>query len=195
MTLGRGPVTSLIDLHGTAMEEFDRRVKAVRLTDWALPTPCSDWDVHDLVDHLTTEQLWVPHLLGGARVEDLGDRFDGDNLGEEPLATWTVAAREARTAWLAPSALEQRVHLSFGESPAELYLWQMTFDLAVHAWDLARAIGADERLDPDLVRELLTWMKGQEKELAASGLFAEPVQVGEDADPQTRLLALTGRRA
>ena len=64
-------MTDLIDLHGTAMGEFDRRVRAVALTDWALPTPCADWDVHDLVNHLTAEQLWVPHLLGGARVEDL----------------------------------------------------------------------------------------------------------------------------
>ncbi|MBR8743042.1 TIGR03086 family metal-binding protein [Nocardiopsis sp. MG754419] len=185
-------MTALIDLHGTAMDEFDRRVKGVRLTDWALPTPCADWDVHDLVDHLATEQLWVPHLLDGARVEDIGDRFDGDNLGEEPVATWSVAARESRTAWLAPSALQSRVHLSFGEAPAELYLWQMTFDLGVHAWDLARATGADEALDADLVDALYAW--AGEQDLAASGVFAEPIPVSGDADTQTRLLALTGRQ-
>ncbi|MFL1382299.1 maleylpyruvate isomerase N-terminal domain-containing protein, partial [Nocardiopsis protaetiae] len=50
----------LIDLHGIALEEFDRRVRLIRMTDWALPTPCADGDVHDLVAHLTAEQLWVP---------------------------------------------------------------------------------------------------------------------------------------
>lgn len=187
-------MTRLIDLHGTAMEEFDRRVREVELTDWASPTPCTEWDVHDLVDHLTSEQLWVPHLLAGARIEEVGDRFDGDNLGETPATTWSVAAREARTAWVAPSSLDREVHLSFGDVPAEVYLWQMTFDLAVHAWDLARAIGANEDLDPDLVEELYAWTREQHGDLAASGMFDDPVPVPEEADTQTRLLALTGRK-
>ncbi|MFE6449051.1 TIGR03086 family metal-binding protein [Nocardiopsis dassonvillei] len=181
----------LTELHGTAMGEFDRRVREVKLTDWALPTPCADWDVHDLVNHLTTEQLWVPLLLGGARVEEVGDRLDGDNLGEEPITTWEVASREARTAWLAPSSLESTVHLSFGDEPAELYLWQMTFDLTVHAWDLARALGTDERLDPDLVKEVHAWLSDQD--LGPGPMFGAPVEVGPDASPQDRLIARTGR--
>ncbi|WP_433696563.1 TIGR03086 family metal-binding protein [Nocardiopsis sp. CA-288880] len=181
----------LIDLHGTALEEFDRRVRAVGLTDWARPTPCTDWDVHDLVNHLATEQLWVPPLLGGARMEDVGDRFDGDNLGEEPAATWAVVSREARTAWLGLPSLERTVHLSFGDVPAEVYLWQMTFDLAVHAWDLARAIGADEALDPDLAKELHAWASDQD--FGPGQMFDAPTPVGPDATPQDRLIALTGR--
>lgn len=188
-------MTALIDLHGTAMGEFDRRVRAVALTDWALPTPCTDWDVHDLVDHLTTEQLWVPHLLGGARVEEVGDRFDGDVLGEEPLATWELAAREARTAWLAPSAMESTVHLSFGDAPAELYLWQMTFDLTVHAWDLARALGTDEALNPELAEQVHAWAEKQGfgEQDAPGALFAPPVEVEAHSPVQDRLIALTGR--
>lgn len=182
----------LIDLHGTAMDEFDRRVRAVGPVDWALPTPCDDWDVHDLVNHLTTEQLWVPHLLNGARTEDLGDRFEGDNLGEEPAATWSVASREARAAWLSTALDQTTVHLSFGDAPATLYLWQMTFDLAVHAWDLARAVGAEERLDSGLVKELFTW--ASEAGIEEGPLFAAPVEAGPDADTQQRLIALTGRR-
>lgn len=189
-------MSALIDLHGTAMGEFDRRVKAVSLTDWALPTPCNDWDVHDLVNHLTTEQLWVPHLVAGTRMEEIGDRFDGDNLGEEPVATWELAAREARTAWLAPSSLEATVHLSFGDAPGEVYLWQMTFDLTVHAWDLARALGASEALDPDLVEHVYGWAQKQGfgESNSFAGIFDEPVAVGEGASTQDRLVALTGRR-
>ncbi|MFD6952848.1 TIGR03086 family protein [Nocardiopsis sp. TSRI0078] len=182
----------LIDLHGTAMGEFDRRVRAIRLTDWALPTPCADWDVHDLVNHLTTEQLWVPTLLGGARIEEVGDRFEGDNLGEEPVTTWEVASREARTAWLAPSSLESTVHLSFGDAPAELYLWQMTFDLTVHAWDLARALGVDEDLDPELVKEVHAWASDQG--FGPGPMFDAPVEAGPGAGTQERLIALTGRK-
>lgn len=181
----------LIDLHGTALEEFDRRVRLVRMTDWALPTPCAGWDVHDLVDHLTTEQLWAPLLLEGRTIGEVGDRFDGDVLGEEPLAAWEVAARESRAAWLAPSARGRTVHLSSGDAPAEDYLWEMTFDLGVHAWDLARALGADENLDPDLAAELYGWAR--KRHLGPGPMFDAPVPVGEEAGVQERLLALAGR--
>ncbi|PSK83562.1 uncharacterized protein (TIGR03086 family) [Murinocardiopsis flavida] len=187
-------MTDLLDLHGRAMEEFDRRVRAVRLPQWAAPTPCTEWDVHDLVNHLVTEQLWVPHLLSGGTIEDAGDKYDGDNLGEEPAATWAITAREARAAWLRPDVLDTTVHLSFGDSPASLYLWQMTFDLTVHAWDLARAIGADERIDPDLVEHVHEWAAGQDFG-AAGPIFDAAVPVADDAGRQTRLLALTGRAA
>ncbi|MDA8372398.1 MAG: TIGR03086 family metal-binding protein [Nocardiopsaceae bacterium] len=182
----------LADLHGQAMAEFDRRVRAVEMTQWADPTPCTDWDVHDLVNHLVGEQLWSPYLLAGGRIEDAGDRYEGDVLGDEPVATWEVASRESRAAWLAPDSTERVVHLSFGDAPGSLYLWQMTFDLGVHAWDLARAIGADEKLDPVLVDALLDWLDGQPA--GESLLFDPPVPVAEGTDPQTRLLALTGRR-
>jgi uncharacterized protein (TIGR03086 family) len=70
----------------------------------------------------------------------------------------------------------------------------MTMDLTVHAWDLARGIGADERLDPELINEVLAFVEPQGEQLAGSGLFAPPVAVSDDADSQTRLLALLGRR-
>ncbi|GLU48417.1 TIGR03086 family metal-binding protein [Nocardiopsis ansamitocini] len=185
-------MSDILDLHGQAMAEFDRRVRAVRLEQWALPTPCTDWDVHDLVNHLVSEQLWVPHLLSGGTIAEAGDRYDGDRLGEEPIATWEIVAREARTAWLAPDSVTRTVHLSYGDVLAEEYLWQMTFDLAVHAWDLARAISADDELDPELSAALLHWAHEQDF-LGPSPLFDPPRPVSADTPAQTRLLALTGR--
>lgn len=185
-------MSDLLDLHGQAMAEFDRRVKAVGMTQWGEPTPCTEWDVHDLVNHLVGEQLWVPFLLAGGRIEEAGDRYEGDVLGENPIATWEVASRESRNAWLQPGATERTVHLSFGDAHASLYLWQMTFDLTVHAWDLARAIGADEDLDPSLTSPVLDW--AQQQGMAGGPLFAPPVSVSEDTDAQTRLLALSGRQ-
>lgn len=193
-------MSDLLDLHGQAMKEFDRRVRAVGPVQWADPTPCTEWDVHDLVEHLVREQLWVPYLLEGGTIEGAGGRFDGDAMGEEPVATWELASREARTAWLRPGSLESTVHLSFGDAPGSLYLWQMTFDLAVHAWDLARAIGADERLAPSLVRALLESEQisddlDADQGQGGPGMFAPARPVPEGADDQTVLLARTGRAA
>ena len=70
----------------------------------------------------------------------------------------------------------------------------MTADHTIHSWDLARAIGADERLDPELVAVVTERLIPQIQAWRASGAFADPVPVPDDADPQTRLLAETGRR-
>lgn len=187
-------MTDALSLHATALEEFDRRVRAVRSDQWHEPTPCSDWDVRKLVDHLVTEQLWVPLLLDGATVEDVGDRFDGDQLGDDPVGAWSRASAAAREAFAVPGALHRPVELSYGRRPAEGYCEEMTMDLAVHAWDLARGIGADERLDPDLVDAVYEGVRRHAEALASTGLFDPPVPVAEDADTQTRLLALLGRR-
>ncbi len=187
-------MTDALSLHATALDEFDRRVRAVRSDQWHEPTPCSDWDVRTLVDHLVTEQLWVPLLLDGATVEDVGDRFDGDQLGDDPVAAWSRASAAAREAFAAPGALHRPVELSYGRRPAEGYCQEMTMDLAVHAWDLARGIGADERLDSDLVAAVHEAVAQHAEQLAATGLFDPPVPVADDADTQTRLLALLGRR-
>ena len=176
------------------MGEFDRRVRAVRLGQWQEPTPCAEWDVRALVDHVVTEQLWAPLLLGGATIDDVGERFDGDQLGDDPVAAWASAAAAAWEAFAAPGALRGHVELSYGRRLADGYCQEMTLDLAVHAWDLARGIGTDERLDEELTQEVLAFIEPQVEQLAGTGMFAPPVAVGDDADTQTRLLALLGRR-
>ncbi|MGH3695242.1 MAG: TIGR03086 family metal-binding protein [Pseudonocardiaceae bacterium] len=177
-----------------AMGEFDRRVRSVASDQWGHATPCAAWDVRALVNHVVTEQLWAPLLLDGATIDDVGDRFEGDQLGADPVAAWAGAAACARAAFGAPGALRRSVELSYGSRPAQGYCQEMTLDLTVHAWDLARAIGADERLDEALLREISIFIEPQVEQLAGTGLFAPPVAVDAGADAQTRLLALLGRR-
>jgi uncharacterized protein (TIGR03086 family) len=178
-----------------AMTEFDRRAQAIRPDQWQDPTPCTEWDVRVLVNHLVTELLWAPLLLDGATIEDVGDRFNGDQLGADPVAAWESAAAAAREAFAAPGALRRSVELSYGRRPADGYCQEMAMDLTVHAWDLARGLGADERLDKELVRDVLGFVEPQVDQLTGTGLFAPPVAVDTGADAQTRLLALLGRRA
>lgn len=185
----------LIDAHARALAEFGRRVAAVGPAQWHNPTPCTEWDVTALVGHLVNEQLWVPPLLAGQTIDQIGDRFEGDNLGEDPVDAWHRAATAAHDAFAAPGAVDRQVHLSYGERPVGEYLAEMTSDLVVHAWDLARGIGADDRLDPELVDLVHRRTEPHVPQLAASGLFAAPVAVPDDADQQTRLLAMFGRAA
>jgi uncharacterized protein (TIGR03086 family) len=184
----------LIQAHGLAMTEFDRRVRAIEPEQWVLGTPCREWSVRDLVGHLVYEQLWAPELLAGCTVDQVGDRFDHDNLGDDPLVSWVVAAAAAREAWLEPSALAKPVSVSSGMLPADEYCWQMTTDLAVHAWDLARSIGADERIDPELAAAVLAYVERNIEEWGETSMFDSPVPVPPDADDQTRLIGLLGRK-
>ncbi|MDH2424097.1 TIGR03086 family metal-binding protein [Sphaerisporangium sp. TRM90804] len=179
-----------LELHAIAMDEFGLRVAMVGAEQWKAPTPCADWDVRALVNHLLVEQLWVPSLLEGATVEEVGDRFDGDRLGEDPVASWTEAATAAHAAFAAPGALDREVTLSYGRTPARRYCMEMAADLAVHAWDLARALGVDERVDAGLMAAAYDSLAPY----AGSDIFGPPVPVPQDADPQTRTLAVTGRR-
>ena len=183
----------LLTAHGKARQEFDRRVQVIADDQWDNPTPDTDWTVRDLLEHLVGEQLWVPLLLAGATIEEVGNRFDGDNLGDDPKAAWSSAATATRQAWLEPGATARTVHLSFGDTSATEYGWQMTMDLAVHAWDLARGIGADGTLPADLSEVVLGMVRREIHRWAGSGLFAPPVSVSTDADVQTQLLALLGR--
>src|SRR4051794_15209950 len=141
----------ILELHRLALEEFGKRVHAVAFDQWGCETPCTDWQVRHLVNHLVVEQLWAPPLLAGQTVAEVGDRFAGDQLGADPGAAWDAAAQAAHAAFAADGALDRTVQLSFGARPAREYLQEMIFDLVVHAWDLARGIDGDDKLDPRLV--------------------------------------------
>lgn len=190
----------LLRRHREALDLFGRHVHAVRENQWQAPTPCTEWSVRDLVNHLTVEQLWVPPLVTGrlatgeADESSLGFDPEGDVLGDDPVAVWDRAAAAAREALAEPGALERTVQLSYGETACTAYCAQMVSDLVVHAWDLARAIGADERLPDDLVTFTVREVGPYSADLEKSGLFAAPVEAPPGADVQTKLLALLGRR-
>jgi uncharacterized protein (TIGR03086 family) len=185
----------IVELHRRAVAEFDRRVRLVADDGWHKQTPCVDWDVHALVNHLVNENKWTPPLMSGMTIEEIGDRFDGDLLGNDPKAAWQQASTEALAAVAGPGATERTVHLSFGDHPGSEYTWQLFVDHLIHAWDLARGIGADDALDPELVEICYARSKPEEDMLKSSGVFGGKVEPPEGADPQTQLLAIFGRVA
>jgi uncharacterized protein (TIGR03086 family) len=188
-------VTDLVTLFERSVEEFGRRVRAITDEQWDSPTPDEGWTVRDLVNHLVSEEVWAPPLLAGSTIEEVGDRFDGDLVGDDPKAAWEAAARAAVEAARSDAPLSRTVHVSFGEISAEEYLSQLTGDHTVHAWDLARAIGGDEALDPELVELAYTTFEPQIEAWRGAGVFGAEVEPPAGASRQVQLLALTGRKA
>src|SRR5205807_5787926 len=132
----------------------------------------TEWTVRDLVNHLTVEQLWVPRMvLEGATLDDVGQAYDGDHLGDDPFAAWDRASAAARAAFATPGALNRTVHLSFGDTRASAYCAQMTTDAIVHSWDLARAIGVDDKIPDGLAAAALREVRPYAAGLDKTGLF------------------------
>jgi uncharacterized protein (TIGR03086 family) len=183
----------LLDAYRRSLAEFTERVRQVRPDQWRGPTPCLDWDVRTLVNHIVNEDRWTVPIMAGASIAEVGDRFDGDLLGDDPAGNTAGAAAEAEAAVREPGALERTVQLSFGDTPAEEYVRQLLADHLIHAWDLAAATGLDRQLDPDAVRECATWFADREDGYRAAGAIAPRVEVPATADPQGRLLAAFGR--
>jgi uncharacterized protein (TIGR03086 family) len=177
------------------VEEFDARVRAVGDDQWELPTPCSDWNVRQLVNHLVYENRWTVPLMGGSTIAEVGDRYEGDLLGDDPKGAWAESSADAVAAVQADGAMERTVDLSSGPTPASEYVSQLYADHLIHAWDLARAVGADERLDPELVDACAAWFASMEDIYRSIGAIGPRAETAPGADAQTTLLAAFGRTA
>ena len=186
-------MADLVELFEGAVRRFGERVPLIG-DRWALPTPDDEWDVRALVKHVIAEDLWAPPLLAGSTIAEVGDRFDGDQLGEDPEAAWAEAAKASVAAVGSSGALARTVHVSFGDISGQEYVSQLFCDHVIHGWDLARAIGADEALDPDMVAYAYDFLLPQVDGWRSAGVFGPPVEVPAGASRQDGLLALTGRR-
>ncbi len=130
---------------------FERRLRAVRPGQWTAPTPCTEWDVRGLVNHMTRGNLSYAELLrGGTGAEFLRLR-DTDALGTDPLGSYVRSVRACAEAFGRPGALLRPLDHPLGRIAGRQALAIRTTDSGVHTWDLARAVGADDRLDTALV--------------------------------------------
>jgi uncharacterized protein (TIGR03086 family) len=176
--------------------EFERRLRKVQTDDWSRRTPCVEWSVWDLVNHVIGGCKRYAMLLHGGFPDETNATRALDHLGDDPVGSFAAAAVEMTNAFREPGALGRNVYHPAGDRSGETLLEMRTMDFAVHAWDLARATGSDETLAPDLVVWLWDVVPAMVPELAEAGYFAVPEnRLPADASLQTRLLHLTGRRA
>ncbi len=187
-------IIDIREAYRRALDDFGALVHRIGPEQWQNRTPCVDWDVRALVNHVVGENLWAPELLSGRTTADVGDAFDGDLLGDDPLKAFDTSAAAAVQAAGDEGALTCVTHLSFGDVPGREYITELFADALIHTWDLARAIGADERLDPELVEACATWFAGAETGYRQAGVIGEQQPIPSDTDAQTRLLASWGRR-
>lgn len=181
------------ELFARSVDQFLAVAGRVQDDAWGRPTPCTDWDVRALMNHLVGEERWIVPLMEGRTIAEVGDGLDGDQLGSAPREAAVAAGKAATASMSEPGAMGRTVHLSFGDFSGADYAWQMLADHVVHTWDLAAATGQDRQLDPALVAATAAWWTGWEAAYRGAGAVAPTVEVGPDASGQDRLIASFGR--
>jgi uncharacterized protein (TIGR03086 family) len=183
----------LLSVHRRTVELWQSRVAAVDEDQWDRPTPCSGWNVRELVNHVVGEDRWTKPLLEGKTIADVGSSLDGDLLGDAPLEVTDTAAEEALAVTAEKLPAGGKVQLSYGEEDMGEYIWQLAADHLIHAWDLAAATDGDTQLDADLVDEVASWFADREDLYRMAGAIAAAGPRSGTA--QERLLSGFGRDA
>jgi hypothetical protein len=178
-------------------------VRQVRDEQWDLPTaaevttsrPDTDPPLREVVTYHAYEDAWVPAMLAGRTMAEVGeDAHRGDLLGADPVAAFERCVGEAVEAATALADLDRTVHCSFGDFSARDFLWQSIVFRATRAGEIARLVGADDRLPDELVAAMLAYLGEHAQEWRAWGVLPPALEPPADATPQEQLLAVMGRR-
>lgn len=167
---------------------FSRRVDAVPKDAWDNPTPCEGWVARDIVRHLVE---WVP----GFFTATAGLAFPTlPPVDADPAAAWSTL-RDTLERHLADEAIATReFDAPMGRMSVEAAIDMIVAgDVLLHTWDLARATGLDETLDPIEVARMLEGLQPMDEVLRGPGLYGPRIAVPDDADTQTKLIAFVGR--
>jgi len=183
---------NLPDVHRKALDATGTIVGNISPGQLGAATPCEDYDVKALLQHLISGNLWVAPLVEGKTIQQVGDSIDSRTYGPDD---YEASAKEADAAFSGPGAMQKPVAVSYGPVPAEVYAGHRFIDVLIHGWDLAKATGQGTTLAPDLVAACWEVITPQMDLLKASGMFGKEIPVPDDADPQTKLLAVLGREA
>jgi uncharacterized protein (TIGR03086 family) len=164
------------------------RIAAVREDQWGSPTPCEEWSARDLVGHLVDTTGMFLGFIGR-------ELPSGPSVDDDPLGAFTSARDAMQAALDDPATAAQEYDGLFGTTTLAAGVdGFLAADLVVHAWDLARATGQDERLDPDEVARVHAELAPMDDKMRVPGAFAPKVEPPPGVDAQTRLLCFLGRQ-
>ena len=185
----------LPEVHARALDATHRFVAGVGEDQWVIPSINEEWTVRELVNHVVTGNYWAYELGGGKTIDEVGEVLDGDVLGTHPVQAYDDSALVAAAIFREDGAMERPCAVSYGPVPGSVYCCHRFLDVLIHGWDVARSTGQDATLDAGLVAALWTLVEPQIEELTATGAFGAVIEVSDDADLQTRLLGVLGRKA
>jgi len=169
--------------------DLDRPVPA----EWSSGHRSASATMRDIVARHAYDEAWVPDLLAGRTVDQVGDRWSGDLLGSDPIAAYD-ALNDAATAAMTDPDLDtaMTIHFSYGDYPFAEGILHPTSYRAFQAWQIARLLDIDFHLSPELIAGLDELIVPTVPTLRAYGAFPPEQTPPEGADAETRLLCAVG---
>jgi uncharacterized protein (TIGR03086 family) len=185
-----------MDIIGMVEQSIDQAGKTVAGVNAARldgPTPCSDWDVRALLNHIVGVNVMFSRVGRGEQLDM--SMFGTDIIGDNPKKAYDEAARDAKETWRRDDVLDKTWSLPFGEVPGMVAATANLSELVVHEWDLCQATGQKSSIDPSLVEA--AWGFAQQMpmdQFRTPGVFGPEVECSESAPLGDRLAAYMGRQ-
>lgn len=166
-------------------------VRGVKNDQLSAPTPCAEWDVRALTNHLL--QVTSALHLAGRRQPVPDELWSRDLMDEGWADRFDDEGRAATDGWARPNAWEGMVGMGGADMPAPMIATMFASDLAIHGWDLARATGQDYHCADDVAEATCRFLTDMAEQGRQMGIYATPVTVPDNAAAFTQALALSGR--
>lgn len=165
-------------------------IDQIAADQWTAPTPCTEWNVRDLVNHLVGTNLVLVAMFEESPMPERG----ADRLGDDPAGAYRRSAAALQAAAARPGVLERSQRTPLGTATgAERLQWRIA-DLLTHSWDLIQATSVAAELPDDLIEQALAFVQAQLPSQPRAGRFSDPQPIGDDATAISRLAAFTGRQ-
>lgn len=164
-------------------------VRGIHPDQWDGPTPCTEWNVRDILGHLTGLNLVFVALLAGQAPPARGQ----DPLGDDPIGAYLDSAASLEAAFGQPGALERVFTGPLGDATGAERMKIRIYDLLAHGWDLAQATGQHFEVPDDVAEPSLQFARTQLGDGPRAQRFQEPQPVADDAPAIDRLVAFLGR--
>jgi uncharacterized protein (TIGR03086 family) len=198
MSYPGGNMTAMTNLD--PLTRFDRATAATRAVIAAVrpdqlnaPSPCTQWTVREVINHLVSGQEFFAHSIDtGTFDRDLFNR-DRDFLGPDPAAAFATSAARLRTRFAADGLLERTMPTPFGPRPGAVLVEMRITEALIHGWDVARATGQSTDLVPDIIEPTTEGFRRMRSSAPPGGPFGPEQPAPSDATAADRLAALAGR--
>ena len=185
-----------VALLGRAIDEVGRLVQTTTDDQLGDQTPCADWKVRDLINHVVGGATMFAMSAEGEEIsgEVMGKLMSEDQLGDDFREAYKTATTRAMAAFSQPGIMDKTVKLPFGEMPAGIAAAIAVFDVTTHGCDLAKATG-QQVVDTELIEAALESGKAMiSPDFRVPGMFDAEQPCASDASPTERLLAFAGRK-
>lgn len=183
------PMRSRVEELALALQAAGELVAGIRPEQWSAPTPCRDWDVRRLVEHLIGMNLVFTAMLSNQPPPQRG----GDVLGDDPTVAYQESASALLAAFAQPAVLDTVFQGPLGSATGAERLQIRLYDLLAHVWDLGQATGQPVQVPDDLADQALAFVRRQLPAQARGDRFGPAQAVSGDAPAIDRLVAFLGR--